>query len=95
MTTQQFQTKINENIEFTCCTFASAAKSFAKENLEKIATISSSDLGVDTDTYSFIYKLEDSYLIIVDDDIEDFSYFEKEINSAQKVATDKIFELSC
>lgn len=95
MTTQEFQSKINENKEFSNFTFSSEAKIFAKENLEKVSTITSEDLGLETETYGLIYKLEDGYLIVIDDTEEDFCYFEKEIDSAQKIATDRIYELSC
>lgn len=95
MTTQDFKNSVNSNIEFSNSTFSSEAKDFAKQNLERVASISSEDLGLETETYAFIYKLEDGYLIIIDDTEEDFSYFENEIDSAQKIATERIYELSC
>lgn len=95
MTIQEFQNKVNELKDFEKLTFSSLAKDFANDNLEQVSGLTSEDLGIEDGAFARLYKLEDGYLVIVIGVEEDFSYFEKDIDSAQKIATDKIYELSC
>lgn len=60
--------------------------------------ISSQDLGIDCEdidnVFAKIYKLDDSYVVLIDSSSDDEVDFFNDIHSAQAFATERVYELS-
>jgi hypothetical protein len=94
MTTLELKTKAESISENERSTIASITKDLLKSDFDEVGR-------VDTDGFegsqfqdgiSFIYKLDDGFVIVIDTDEEDFIYYEKEMDNAMKTATDKLYE---
>ena len=92
-TIEKLKEVINAEIEIENSTFDSAAKNYAFENLEEISRLGAGDIGREGEEISFIYKLKDGFLIVIDTPEIDYSYFATEIDEAQKIATEKLYEV--
>lgn len=94
MKTLELKTKAESISENERSTIASITKDLLKSDFDEVGRIDTDGFEGSKfqDGMSFIYKLDDGYVIVIDTDEEDFIYYEEEIDSAMKTATNKLYE---
>lgn len=92
-----FNDKINYLQHLSNYSKDSIIKEYAKENLNELFRITSDDLDENFEgekVIGLIYELEDTYVVVIDSYEMDYSEFCTCLQNAQKIATDKVYELS-